>query len=310
MSLQQERQNCVVCKAYIFEDDDIVYCPICGAPHHRECYNSVGHCELQHLHGTPEQYQKKTSNSTVEEPTGKSKTHRNSGNSVKMCPYCMKKVDKDANVCPYCGRHIVNTAYFNIDLSGGVSDDTDLGDGVTAGQAKEFVFVNTRRYLPKFFAFKEGAKTSFNWLAFLIPQGWFFSRKMYKAGALVFTILIALQILLFPLNMVLNQNVFTDYSEMSLYVMNYLNESMANGDYFPLVMTLIGTIGPIIVRIIAGFSADKIYYKHTLERIKAAGKSKLSKEEYNHKYGGVSILAGLLGILAFNYLPNIIFMLF
>ena len=36
----------------------MVYCPECGAPHHRECYNSIGHCALEEFHGTDMQYDK------------------------------------------------------------------------------------------------------------------------------------------------------------------------------------------------------------------------------------------------------------
>ena len=56
MSLNIEDKQCQLCNAYLFEDDDVVFCPECGAPHHRECYNSLGHCALEHLHGTDQQY--------------------------------------------------------------------------------------------------------------------------------------------------------------------------------------------------------------------------------------------------------------
>ena len=26
------------------KDDDIVVCPVCGAPYHRACYQEAGHC--------------------------------------------------------------------------------------------------------------------------------------------------------------------------------------------------------------------------------------------------------------------------
>ena len=38
---------CPVCGKPFQEGDDIVVCPECGAPHHRECYKSLGHCALQ-----------------------------------------------------------------------------------------------------------------------------------------------------------------------------------------------------------------------------------------------------------------------
>ena len=56
MSLNEKGLSCAGCKAYLFEEDDIVYCPVCGAPHHRECYNRTGHCALEELHGTENEY--------------------------------------------------------------------------------------------------------------------------------------------------------------------------------------------------------------------------------------------------------------
>ena len=58
MSLKTEGVTCVRCHAYLFDDDDIVYCPVCGAPHHRDCYNELGHCALEEFHGTDKQYDK------------------------------------------------------------------------------------------------------------------------------------------------------------------------------------------------------------------------------------------------------------
>ena len=56
MSFEEEKKSCSVCHAYLFDEDDTVYCPECGAPYHRECYNKLGHCALEEYHGTPEQY--------------------------------------------------------------------------------------------------------------------------------------------------------------------------------------------------------------------------------------------------------------
>ena len=49
MSISIEGEKCPVCGAYLFDEDDVVFCPECGAPHHRECYNAVGHCALAAL---------------------------------------------------------------------------------------------------------------------------------------------------------------------------------------------------------------------------------------------------------------------
>ncbi len=299
MSFNEQKIMCPVCQAYLFNEDDVVYCPICGAPHHRECYNSLGKCALEHLHGTDKQYERKK----VAEPTVKEETY-------KVCPHCTKKIDKDSRVCPYCGRPNITGMYINFDTLGGVQKDTDIGNSVTADDAKSFVAVNTQRYIPKFLSFKEGKKISWNWLAFIFPEGWFFSRKLYKSGALVITVLVALQMLLFPLTAVLNQNVFTSYDEMTVFLMNYISNSMSSGELLPITLALIASLGTVVVRIIAALFGDKIYYANVLERVKLQAKSDLDREDYIRKYGGVNFFTFLLGIIIVNNLPNIIFMFF
>ena len=56
MGIDFEGKKCVVCSAYLFPEDDVVFCPTCGAPHHRECYKNLGHCGLEELHGTENEY--------------------------------------------------------------------------------------------------------------------------------------------------------------------------------------------------------------------------------------------------------------
>ena len=144
MSLQNRKLSCAVCRAYLFEEDDVVYCPECGAPHHRECYNSVGHCALEHFHGTENEYRKPEAPEKNEEKTV---SQNNEADAKKVCQFCKKEIEKDAKVCPYCGRPSMSGAFFTLDLTGGVSDDEELADNVTAGAVKPLIAVNTQRYL-------------------------------------------------------------------------------------------------------------------------------------------------------------------
>lgn len=55
---------CPVCLKRFQENDDIIVCPECGTPHHRECYFEKSRCALEDLHGSfswegklPEQYE-------------------------------------------------------------------------------------------------------------------------------------------------------------------------------------------------------------------------------------------------------------
>ena len=45
---------CKVCGNEIKENAN--FCPVCGTPHHRECYEQLGHCAMEEFHGTDRQY--------------------------------------------------------------------------------------------------------------------------------------------------------------------------------------------------------------------------------------------------------------
>ncbi|MBQ6935460.1 MAG: hypothetical protein IJN49_02825 [Clostridia bacterium] len=45
-----ENQICPVCERVFTENDEIVVCPECGTPHHKECYFSLGECKNKALH--------------------------------------------------------------------------------------------------------------------------------------------------------------------------------------------------------------------------------------------------------------------
>ena len=47
-----ENNKCPVCSKKFEEGDDIVVCPDCGTPHHRECYHTLGKCANKDKHET------------------------------------------------------------------------------------------------------------------------------------------------------------------------------------------------------------------------------------------------------------------
>ena len=42
--------KCKVCQEPFKDGDDIVVCPDCGTPYHRECYKKAGKCINDELH--------------------------------------------------------------------------------------------------------------------------------------------------------------------------------------------------------------------------------------------------------------------
>lgn len=43
---------CPVCREKISDNDETAVCPVCGTPHHRDCYLKLNKCALEELHGT------------------------------------------------------------------------------------------------------------------------------------------------------------------------------------------------------------------------------------------------------------------
>ena len=300
MSLNIANEKCAVCKAYLFAEDDIVYCPECGAPHHRDCYNSIGHCALREFHGTENQYQKPEQPKTEEKPPVIEDT--------VFCNVCGEKYNKSDIACPSChapnvsrmGGHVIS-----IDLSGGVADDTDLGDGVTASEAKKFVAVNTHRYMPKFVAFKNGKRASWNWLALLTPCGWLLSRKMYLLGAIVGALQIAFTMLGVPFAAAINQ---LDLSQAKNYmeISNIVLENISIIGMTAIFVAFIGSVLNLITRIIIAVFGDFIYRNRVISVINETKQNNTDKELVFRKKGGVSFIIGVLGYLAISELPQII----
>ncbi len=311
MSYNVEGKKCVACKAHLFSEDAVVVCPVCGAPHHRSCYDKIGHCALEELHGTENQYdiatQKVNENElsvTENEPQEQNK-ETISDYEVK-CHLCGEVYDKENSSCPKCGAPNLENVGGNrvvIDFLGGVSGKTDLGDGVTADEAKRFVFANTHKYIPKFARMKNGQKASFNIFAFFFPTAWALSRKMYSIGALIGAIEVAL-------------------STVSLSLMSAVEGLLSgargfnNSEYYSEVMKFAATqngkifmivgFASLIFKILMGIFGDLIYRNHVIEGVKNIKKDQDNADENYRKKGGVSLIFGLLGLIITMNLPDII----
>ena len=96
-----EGQSCPVCQQHFGENDDIVTCPICGAPHHRDCWKAEGHCHFAADHGTERQWAKGASDEPVKhKPTPK-----------QHCQNCGAENPEFAEFCSHCGRELNATAW-------------------------------------------------------------------------------------------------------------------------------------------------------------------------------------------------------
>ena len=88
--------KCPVCNEQFNKDDDIVVCPECGAPHHRDCYDNLKHCFYEDKH---------SEDFSFEHLHGNSQNNENVNNNEESitCPNCKYENPKATFYCNKCG---------------------------------------------------------------------------------------------------------------------------------------------------------------------------------------------------------------
>ena len=307
MSLNTDGVSCVRCHAYLFPEDDIVYCPVCGAPHHRECYNQLGHCALEEFHGTDRQYDKVKAREEEQAAAEMPNTGENAEGLI-TCQMCHEKYDFALNACPKCGAPNIAKAggsFVNFDFLGGVPADYDIGDGITADEAKRFVAANTPRYIPKFAVLNAKNKLSWNWLAFLFPCGWMLSRKMYKNGIIAGLLTVISSLVYLPFMNAIN-NLGTTPGETQAQIMQSIYEHLPKMGAAVIAALLAGFVLNIAVRILSALFGDYLYKQYAISSIKTIRAESEDMDYDYRKKGGVNIFLFLLGTMAVQYLPALI----
>ena len=309
MSLKTEGVTCVRCHAYLFDDDDVVYCPVCGAPHHRECYNELGHCVLEALHGTDKQYDKlKAAEETVPaDEAERGHTGENAEGEI-TCQMCHESYDFSLNACPKCGAPNVAKAggsFVNFDFLGGVPADCDIGEGVTAEEAKRLVAANTPRYIPKFAVLNKKNRASWNWMAFLFPCEWMLSRKMYKNGVAAGLLTVMASILYLPLSNAIYNLGYVGNETYTDIIVNAA-EHISDIGAAVMVFAVLGFVLNLAIRIVSGVFGDYLYKTYTIDTVKLI-RAESDDADYDYrKRGGVNMFLFLIGFMAVEYLPSII----
>lgn len=312
MSLKKEGCSCVRCKAYLFEEDDVVYCPVCGAPHHRDCYDALGHCALEELHGTELEYSPekvREANEKAEEKREAEKTKQEAEKQINktVCNMCGESYEAYLDRCPKCSapNFLKVSGFEGFDFLGGVPADYKIAENVTADDVKKFVASNTHRYVPKFATMNSKNKVSWNWMAFLFPCQWMFSRKMFKNGIIVGILSIMVTLLSVPLATFLESVGGADVTN-AVTMAEILADALPTMEAAPLILTLIGFLLNIGIRLFSAIFGDYFYKKHT---VAAVQKIKLQSEDIAsdyRKYGGVNLLWFLIATMALNYIPMLL----
>ena len=335
-------KKCPVCDKYFHADDDVVVCPECGTPHHRDCYDLTGHCSNESLHAQGYDYQA---------------DHADEPDQAKRCPACGKEVDTESFFCKYCGAPLSQNqtktpeqqpftgapfspfgrrpendgqqeqnpgaGYNNIpfmDPLGGIPGETDFGDGVTAGETAKYVKQNTPYFIRVFANIKNLNKSRFNFCAAVFTGGYMLYRKMYKLGAL-FTALQLLLLIVESYITITYSSLFTEFSGVyynamstsdmisSFYqFMQGLSVSQILILYLPSLIDLIR----IAMMIVIGICFNRMYFKHCKQQItaiKASAGENENPETLLQTKGGVNLALAISLLAAYViivYLPTFI----
>ncbi len=317
MGVTVEGQKCPVCDAYLFDTDDVVFCPECGAPHHRECYHSIGHCALEGTHGTENQYKRVPISDKGEKIGGADPLKTASEVTQKTCPHCGEEFEGRGNICPYCGKPITQqqtpfgTPIVTIDMMGGVGTDETIDD-IPATEVRDYVVVNTPRYLPRFKSLNTNNKFSWNWAAFLFPNAWFFYRKIYFPGIFFYLLTLLTSTMASAINLVLNQmpdEALASYAAMGAY----FAENLSAVQPTILIIFTLGSLLNIGVRVFAALSGDWFYRTSALSRIRKIKETDEDDPDLPltlrlRKGGSVNPALGMLGLFSLQWIITFVYM--
>lgn len=256
--------SCLVCGRKFNEADDVVVCPICGTPHHRECWQEHGRCinEEKHSEGYIWQAAAAAPEAITEEIPQQNSTN------AKICPECGFANDITEPVCTRCGARLkLGSAQFNpfggnvngqwnapptqqynpyhnvyaYDAKALFGEDACIED-IPVTECAEYIQKNANKYIADFVAMEEsGSKLRWNWAAGLASVFWCFYRKMYGAGAALMAIFFSLYLASsFVPALVCEQirpDIYEDYNNTLELLVDEMNDIIENGYSDPDALT-------------------------------------------------------------------------
>ncbi len=213
-------QKCGLCDEVFNNTSDVVVCPECGAPHHRECYVSAGHCAHSDKHAHDYTWSAEKS----EQPGNGNKPVTDQG---VICPVCGSINLYGSGFCSQCGTRLVNTASdsqtgeqqkplygshsngktgeyfpgFRLLFGTGMNNESEFPydqysfDGIKGDYWKKYIGKSVPFYFSAFTIMDQtGRKASFSWAAGLFPYAYFAYRRVWWASlvAVIMNIVLAI----------------------------------------------------------------------------------------------------------------------
>lgn len=292
--------KCPVCDKSFKQGDDVVVCPECGAPHHRDCYEKNGHCFYEDKHSEAFSFEEiyNEYNKTAE---------NDEANNLTACPKCGEGNPKAAFYCNKCGYPLSSSAgtegnaqngqdrqqntneqpfggippfgvggvNFQFDPMAGINSSEPIADNVSAGEMAKFVGKNTPYFMIVFNRIKKFGSSRFNFAAFLFSGVYFFYRKMIAVGIIISLLVAALTaseafIQMMPeYRNIVDSLINTSNGAQMFYSfsLSALSSEFTASEIWFLYSPYILSLFKGAIMLICGFTANRAYYKYCTKKI-------------------------------------------
>lgn len=326
--MDYSNHRCPVCEKDFTKDSEVVVCPECGAPHHRDCYEEIGHCFFEDKHKDGFDYKaeyasKQSQNTASQNPYYNTNTKssdiiacQNCGtfnvSSNDVCNNCGAPLDKTTARNPYdrhtqerqtppAGNHTNPQQPFGgfaFDPMGGLKAEDEIADGVTVGEVSKFTKNNSPFFCRLFHQIKSSGRSRLSFVGFFFHGGWLLYRKMYKLGAVI-TGIMALLIISQLYITTFYADLIKNFSQ-AIEGISYVSLFEVLGDFFAsldaedkLVMCIysFSGIGQLLLQLLCALCGNRWYYKHTIKTISKAKQTTGTQENTDSiiaKKGGVN----------------------
>ncbi len=306
--------RCISCGELFSDGDDIVVCPECGTPYHRECYQKEGSCINIALHESGQSWQPVTEDAPEADAGDSSGKIR--------CMRCGEENEPDTLMCVKCGLplHLDNHTErpFNDNYKPGQGRTVPQGDnegqggfngsgmpfpgaitldknseidGIKIEEYACYIKSNPLYFIQNFFRFfKLKTKVSFNFGALFFPEVYMLYRKMYKWGILMLIVTFLLSI-----------PSFMYYGTQDVMGYRFIkNASFVDDRTFEIIAraTNYALWG---IKLLLGFLSNYLYYnsvRKNIRRIKEENPDDTQAKQIMALSGGVSWPAVIMGYTA------------
>lgn len=310
--------KCIMCGQEFKENDDIVVCPDCGTPYHRECFIKNGKCVNEKLHESGESWREETESE-------RSKT------GYKKCPYCETVNKPHSIICEHCGAPLVESLNKQMGPSGGENasggpfgqqsgangpygggfafdpndkccgmDPEEEFESVKLKDVADFVGKNQMYYLPFFKRIKDtGQKISINIVSFFFPQFYFANRKVWL-WAIISILLTTLFSVPYFIYLMVNAGMTGGFLEginieSTSFAVVYNTANLLNFGFQALMLMF----------------SNWIYYRHVIKKLKQkklAGESRVNENFLES--GGTSMASVFISLAVQTFIVGAIILLF